>query len=220
MVFRRASSDRTTSDSGENPEERLIFAAARGDLDSFNRLVTLYERPVLNLCWRMLGTLPDAEDASQDTFVKAWTNAKSFKGGAVRPWLFRIATNTCYDVLRARGRKPTNSLDAVEYESEPNWSTQSDPVDPVRFAEIGDLGRILETALTQLPDEQRLVVTLCDIQGLPLAEAAQIMDISLGTVKSRLFRARAKLRDLLTASPASRELLLSQERSSSRESDR
>ncbi len=106
-----------------------------------------------------------------------------------------------------------------EFESEPGWSTQSDPVDPVRFAETGDLSRMLETALAQIPDEQRLAVTLCDIQGLPLAEAAEVMEISLGTVKSRLFRGRAKLRDLLVASPAGRELLLSGERSSSRESE-
>jgi RNA polymerase sigma-70 factor (ECF subfamily) len=197
----------------------LIFSAARGDLDAFNQLVTRHERTVLNLCWRMLGTLHEAEDASQDTFIKAWTNAKSFKGGAVRPWLLRIATNTCYDILRSQGRKPTGSLDALDFESKSSWSTQSDPVDPVRFAETGDLSRMLEAALAQIPDEQRLAVTLCDIQGLQLAEAAEVMDISLGTVKSRLFRGRAKLRDLLVASPAGRELLLSSERSSSRESD-
>lgn len=219
MVFRRAGKAQPPPDPQADQDERLIFAAARGDLDSFNQLVIRHERSVLNLCWRMLGTLPEAEDASQDSFIKAWTNAKSFKGGAVRPWLLRIATNTCYDVLRSKGRKPTGSLDALEFESEPGWSTQSDPVDPVRFAETGDLSRMLEAALAQIPDEQRLAVTLCDIQGLPLAEAAEVMEISLGTVKSRLFRGRAKLRDLLVASPAGRELLLSAERSSSRESE-
>lgn len=214
MVFRRASKAEQTADPAMEQDERLIFAAARGDLDAFNSLVGRHERSVLNLCWRMLGSLPEAEDASQETFIKAWTNAKSFKGGAVRPWLLRIATNTCYDALRSRGRKATGSLDALEYESEPDWSTQSDPVDPVRFAETGDLSRVLEAALAQIPDDQRLAVTLCDIQGLPLAEAAKVMEISLGTVKSRLFRGRAKLRDLITASPAGRELLLHGERSS------
>ena len=219
MVFRRGKNADSPPDPAADQDERLIFAAARGDLDAFNQLVTRHERQVLNVCWRMLGTLPEAEDASQDAFIKAWTNAKSFKGGAVRPWLLRIATNTCYDVLRAKGRKPTGSLDAIEFETEPGWSTQSDPVDPVRFAETGDLSRLLEAALAQIPDEQRLAVTLCDIQGLPLAEAAQVMETSLGTVKSRLFRGRAKLRDLITASPAGRELLLQGERSSTRESE-
>lgn len=218
MVFRRGKSA-PPSDPDADQDERLIFAAARGDLDSFNQLVTRHERSVLNLCWRMLGSLPEAEDASQDAFIKAWTNAKSFKGGAVRPWLFRIATNTCYDVLRSKGRRPTGSLDALEFETEPDWSTQSDTVDPVKFAETGDLGRVLEAALAQIPDEQRLAVTLCDIQGLPLAEAAEVMQISVGTVKSRLFRGRSKLRDLICASPAGRELLLSADRSSPRESD-
>jgi RNA polymerase sigma factor (sigma-70 family) len=219
MVFRRARNAQPSPDPAADQDERLIFSAARGDLDAFNQLVTRHERSVLNLCWRMLGTLPEAEDASQDAFIKAWTNAKSFKGGAVRPWLLRIATNTCYDVLRSKGRKPTGSLDAIEFETEPDWSTQSDPVDPVRFAETGDLSRMLEAALAQIPDEQRLAVTLCDIQGLPLAEAAEVMQVSLGTVKSRLFRGRSKLRDLITASPAGRELLLQGERSSTRESE-
>lgn len=219
MVFRRASKAQPPSDPAPDQDERLIFAAARGDLDAFNQLVTRHERSVLNLCWRMLGSLPEAEDASQDSFIKAWTNAKSFKGGAVRPWLLRIASNTCYDVLRSKGRKPTGSLDALEFESEPDWSTQSDPVDPVRFAETGDLSRLLEAALAQIPEEQRLAVTLCDIQGLQLSEAAAVMETSLGTVKSRLFRGRAKLRDLIVASPAGRELLLSGERSSTRESE-
>ncbi|MCA9859439.1 MAG: sigma-70 family RNA polymerase sigma factor, partial [Thermomicrobiales bacterium] len=192
MVFRRGKNANPPTDPAAQQDERLIFAAARGDLDAFNKLVVLHERSVLNLCWRMLGSQHEAEDASQDTFIKAWTNAKSFKGGAVRPWLLRIATNTCYDVLRSKGRRPASSLDAIEFETEPDWSTQSNPVDPVQFAETGDLGRMLEAALSQIPDEQRLAVTLCDIQGLPLAEAAQVMDISLGTVKSRLFRGRAK----------------------------
>lgn len=219
MVFRRARKPDPPAGTGVDQDERLIFAAARGDLDAFNKLVAHHERTVLNLCWHMLGSLPEAEDASQDTFIKAWTNAKSFKGGAVRPWLLRIATNTCYDVLRSKGRKPTGSFDAMEFETEPDWSTQSAPVDPVRFAETGDLGRMLEAALAQIPDEQRLAVTLCDIQGLPLAEAAEVMNTSLGTVKSRLFRGRARLRDLITASPAGRELLLQGERFSSRESE-
>lgn len=219
MVFRRAGNAQPPRDPEADQDERLIFAAARGDLDSFNKLVLRHERSVLNLCWRMLGTLPEAEDASQDAFIKAWTNAKTFKGGAVRPWLLRIATNTCYDILRAKGRKPTGSLDALEFETEPDWSTQSAPVDPVRFAETGDLSRMLEAALTQIPSEQRLAVTLCDIQGLPLAEAAEVMETSLGTVKSRLFRGRAKLRELIVASPTGRELLLSGDRSLSRESE-
>lgn len=219
MVFRRGKHADPPADPERDQDERLIFSAAKGDLDAFNQLVTRHERSVLNLCWRMLGTLPEAEDASQEAFIKAWTNARSFKGGAVRPWLLRIATNTCYDVLRSKGRRPAESLDALEFETEPDWSTQSNPVDPVQFAETGDLGRMLEAALAQIPDEQRLAVTLCDIQGLQLAEAAEVMAISIGTVKSRLFRGRAKLRDLITASPTGRELLLAGVRSSSRESE-
>lgn len=213
----RRGSRQATSSSGVDEDERLLLAAANGDLDAFNRLVGRHERTVLNLCWRMLGTLPDAEDATQETFIKAWRNARSFSGGAVRPWLLRIATNTCYDVMRSRGRKPAGSLDALAFESEPAWSSQSDPVDPVAFAETGDLGRLLEHALAQIPSDQRLAITLCDIQGIPLAEAASVMGVSVGTVKSRLFRGRARLRDLLVDLPGGRELLEARHRSSSRD---
>ena len=131
MVFRRGKNADPPADPAQDQDERLIFAAARGDLDAFNQLVIRNERSVLNLCWRMLGTLPEAEDASQDAFIKAWTNAGSFKGGAVRPWLFRIATNTCYDLLRARSaNRPARSTPSSS-KPNPDWSTQSDPVDPV-----------------------------------------------------------------------------------------
>ena len=220
MVFRRAGKAQPPPDPAQDPDERLIFAAARGDLESFNLLVTQHERSVLNLCWRMLGTLPEAEDASQDTFIKAWTNAKSFKGGAVRSWLLRIATNTCYDILRSKGRKPTGSLDALEFETEPGWSTQSDPVDPVRFAETGDLGRTCwrqHSPKFQTSNGWRS--PSATFRGSRSPKPPRSWIPRWGTVKSRLFRGRAKLRDLLVASPAGRELLLSGDRSSSRESE-
>ena len=178
-----------------------MFAAARGDLD-----LSISSLPGMSVPCSISAGACSAPCPKPKTPARTPSSRpgpmQSFKGGAVRPWLFRIATNTCYDVLRSKGRKPTGSLDALEFETEPDWSTQSDPVDPVRFAETGDLSRMLETALAQIPDEQRLAVTLCDIQGLRSPKPPQVMETSLGTVKSRLFRGRAKLRDLLVASPA------------------
>ena len=92
-------------------ERRLIAAAQRGEVESFNALVRLYEGRVYNLCYRMLGDADSAADAAQDAFLSAFRNLRSFRGGSFRSWLLRIATNTCYDVLRARKRRPTTSLD-------------------------------------------------------------------------------------------------------------
>jgi RNA polymerase sigma-70 factor, ECF subfamily len=188
-------------------DERLIRAAQGGELASFNALVVRHERPVYNLCLRMLRDVPSAEDAAQETFIKAWTAIDTFRGGLVRPWLLRIATNRCYDVLRARGRRPADSLEAEPFESEPTWTSQTAGGEhPELFAARAELSGHLERALGALPDDQRLVVILSDVQGHSYDEIAAITGVAVGTVKSRLSRARARLRDGLRQEPACREL--------------
>jgi RNA polymerase sigma-70 factor (ECF subfamily) len=187
-------------------DERLLLAAQSGDLPSFNALVVRHERSVYNLCLRMLRDVSSAEDATQETFIKAWTAANTFRGGLVRPWLLRIATNRCYDVLRAQGRRPTDSLDAELFESEPTWTSQSSGEHPEVFATRVELSTQLERALASLPDDQRLVVILSDVQGHQYDEIAEITGVAVGTVKSRLSRARSRLRDVLREDPSSREL--------------
>jgi RNA polymerase sigma-70 factor (ECF subfamily) len=177
--------------------ERLIKAAQSGDLPSFNALVTRHERPVYGLCLRMLRVTADAEDATQDTFIKAWTSLSSFRGGGFRPWLFRIATNVCYDALRAKGRRPADSLDDELFEREPVWSSQIAVDDPAVSADQRELAIHLERALGLLPDDQRLIVLLVDLYGYDYEEAAAISGTAVGTVKSRLSRGRGKLRDVL-----------------------
>src|ERR671929_1276874 len=93
-------------------ERRLVAAAQRGDVASFNELVRLFEGRVYNLCYRMLGDAESAADAAQDAFLSAFRNLRSFRGGSFRSWMLRIATNTCYDALRARKRRPSVSLDS------------------------------------------------------------------------------------------------------------
>jgi RNA polymerase sigma-70 factor, ECF subfamily len=193
----------------EHADERLMLEATKGDLAAFNVLVGKHERVVLNLCWRMLGSVQEAEDATQETFFKAWTKAASFRGGTVRPWLLRIATNVCYDAVRARRRRPAISLDSDTPELEPAWTSQSAVANPEVHAEQTELSEMLNSALGQLSGEQRLAITLFDIQGLPLAEVAQVMLTSTGTVKSRLSRGRANLRDILLSTESGRELLRS-----------
>ena len=96
-----------------NEEQRLVEAGQQGDVEAFNQLVKLYEVRVYNLCYRMLGDADAAADVAQDTFIAAYRNLSRFRGGMFRSWLFRIATNACYDALRARKRRPSVSLSAM-----------------------------------------------------------------------------------------------------------
>jgi len=182
-------------------ERRLVEVAQRGDVESFNELVRLFEGRVYTLCYRMLGDAESAADAAQDAFLAAFRNLKSFRGGSFRSWMLRIATNTCYDVLRVRKRRPSVSLD-IEADDESASSplqiadTAESPDD---FAQRRELAAAIQQGLTALPDEQRIVLILSDIQGLAYEEIAQITNSNLGTVKSRLSRGRARLREVLKA---------------------
>jgi RNA polymerase sigma-70 factor (ECF subfamily) len=185
-------------------EQQLIEASRGGDVESFNQLVRLYEGRVYNLSYRILGDADSAADAAQDAFFAAYRNLKSFRGGSFRSWLFRIATNTCYDVLRARKRRPTTSLDAALNAAPDDQEVyMPEPADPGEAPDDvvlrRELSRAIEHGLAQLPDDQRTVVVLCDVQGMSYNEAADIVNANLGTVKSRLSRGRARLRDILRA---------------------
>ncbi len=188
-------------------DEEVIGAAQTGDLDAFNLLVLRHERAIFNVCLRLLRDVPAAEDAAQETVVKAWIGVKSFRGGQVRPWLLRIATNQCYDVIRARGRRPSASLAVEPFDIEPVWSSQGEAGEaPDAYALRTELAIYLERALAALPEDQRLVVLLADVQGYDYQEVAGVTGAALGTVKSRLSRGRARLRELLRDDPSSREL--------------
>jgi RNA polymerase sigma-70 factor (ECF subfamily) len=187
-------------------DEVLMREAQQGDLGAYNQLVLRHERAVFSVCLRLLRDYALAEDAAQDTFIRAWTNAHTFRGGEVRPWLLRIATNRSYDILRAKGRRPSGSLDAELFEIEPVWSTQVADESPDSAALRSELSVRLERALHELPEDQRAVVILSDIQGCSYEEVAAATGAALGTVKSRLSRARARLRQILTDDPASSEL--------------
>ena len=182
-------------------EQRLVSDAQGGDLESFNQLVRLYEGRVYTLCFRMLGDGESAADAAQDAFLSAYRNLRSFRGGSFRSWMLRIATNTCYDALRFRKRRPTTSLDAALDSGDE--TTHFDPPDPgeapLDAALRHELGAAIQRALQQIPADQRAVVILSDIQGMAYEEIADAIGANLGTVKSRLSRGRARLRDILKA---------------------
>jgi len=182
-------------------ERRLVEVAQRGDVESFNELVRLFEGRVYTLCYRMLGDAESAADAAQDAFLSAFRNLKSFRGGSFRSWMLRIATNTCYDVLRVRKRRPSVSLDIeADDESASSPLQIADPAEsPDDFAQRRELAAAIQQGLAVLPDEQRIVLILSDIQGLAYEEIAQITNSNLGTIKSRLSRGRARLREVLKA---------------------
>jgi RNA polymerase sigma-70 factor, ECF subfamily len=188
-------------------DEALVRRAQAGDLDAFNQLVVRHERPVFNVALRLLRDVGLAEDATQDAFIRAWQNIGSFQTGSVRSWLYKIATNRAYDMLRASARRPAGSLEAEMVEIEPIWSASgAGEESPDAHALRRELSIYLERALISLPDDQRMVVMLVDVQGLDYHEVAETMGIALGTVKSRLSRARAKVRQALADDTQAREL--------------
>ena len=182
-------------------EQALIQAAQRGDLNAFNELVLLYQSRVYNLAYRIMGEGDSAADATQEAFISAHRAIGGFRGGSFRAWLMRIVTNACYDELRRRKRRPSSSLDALYVtDAAPEAEYFVDGGErPEAYAQRQDLNRALDAGLQTLPDDQRTVLVLSDVQGYDYGEIAEITGAALGTVKSRLSRARAKMRDYLLA---------------------
>ena len=183
-------------------EGGLIQAAQQGDLNAFNHLVLVYQDSVFNQAYRMLNDQDAADDAAQNAFISAYNHIQKFRGGSFRAWLLRIVTNGCYDELRRRQRRPTTSLEPLDDTGEevesPEWlaDTSNMPEDQM---EQKELQQAIADCLGRLPDEFRAAVVLVDVQGLDYSEAALALDKPVGTIKSRLARARLRLRDCLHA---------------------
>ncbi len=180
-------------------DDALATLAQAGDLPAFNELVERYQRSVFGLCLRMLSSPAAAEDAAQETFLSAWRGLRTYRGGSFQGWILRIAGNRSRDELRRRKRRPADSLDnLMEWQGEAAAGSA-----PGRTPEQAALGaetlRAVQAGLQTLPDEQRLAVLLSDVHGLSYQEVARAMDTSVGTVKSRISRGRARLRDYLLA---------------------
>jgi RNA polymerase sigma-70 factor (ECF subfamily) len=181
----------------------LIERSRRGDHGAFNAIVETYQRQVFSVCLRMLGSVEAAEDVTQETFLSVYRHLDGFKGELFRPWLFRIATNACTDELRRRKRRPVVSIDPEEGNREP-LPIPDRGEGPEAYALRAELRETIEAALLMLPEDQRLAVILCDVEGFSYEEIAVTMKVAVGTVKSRINRARSRLRQLLAAP---RELL-------------
>ena len=179
-------------------ETKLIKEAQKGSLSAFNQLVMAYQGTAYNVAYRVIGNSDAAADACQDAFLKAYKALGQYKGGSFKSWLLRIVTNTCYDQIRYKSRRPASSLeDIVENPDEHSTTLTSNDERPEEHVLRGELNDLLQLGINHLPEDQRIVLVLCDVQGLSYQEAADIVNQPLGTVKSRLSRGRRRLRDYL-----------------------
>jgi RNA polymerase sigma-70 factor (ECF subfamily) len=185
-------------------EQTLIHAAQRGDLEAFNQLVLLYQDFLFRVAMNILGDEDIAGDATQQAFLSAFRNLRSFRGGSLRSWLSRITVNASYDELRRLARSkdiPLQVYDEYGEEMEPSlWLADPRP-SPEEQAELSELASTLQDSLQALPDHYRLVAQLIDVEGLSYEETAAALDLPVGTVKSRLARARDALRTSLQRYP-------------------
>jgi RNA polymerase sigma-70 factor, ECF subfamily len=184
-------------------EAELVARAKSGERMAFNQLVRLHGKRVYNTVLRILGDQAEAEDVSQEVFLKMYQNIGKFRGDAkLSTWLYRLSINNALNRVRARKRRmyhKTFSLDAAVRTEEgevPQEHPDTNP-DPRQILESRDTQRLVQEGISKLPDDQRTVIVLRDIQGLTYNEIAGILDCNEGTVKSRLHRARMALKDIL-----------------------
>jgi RNA polymerase sigma-70 factor (ECF subfamily) len=181
-------------------EIALIKSAQSGDLDAFNTIILHYQDAVFNTALRILGDEDQAQDATQEAFISAFQSIKSFRGGSFKAWIMRTVTNACYDELRRQKRRPTTPLEPETSDGEeidsPKW-LEDKSMTPAQKAEADELEHAIQHCLNALPTEFRSVVVLADIQGMDYSEVATSARVPLGTIKSRLARARLRLRECL-----------------------
>lgn len=190
-----------TKDEANAHDLSLVSSAATGDLEAFNALVLKYQDLVYSVTRSILGDCDAAEDATQETFISAFEHVGNFRGRSFRGWLLRIARNTCYDFLRTWKRRPTVALypedgDRQEIES-PTWIADPRPSAQAEV-ERDEFSQVVYRRLDELPTAFRTVITLIDLNGIEYAEAAQALGIPIGTIKSRLARARLRMKEGLS----------------------
>ena len=180
-------------------ENKIIEQVLAGDNNAFGLLVERYQDRVYNLALRMCGNPDDAFDLAQEAFFRAWRGLSGFQGdSAFSTWLFRLSSNVCLDWLRAKKRRPTVSLTAVDDDGEETQLDLPDPgKSPEELLEAAEDRATLAKAMNQLPVEYRQILTMRAINDMSYTEIAEALQIREGTVKSRISRARLALRNIL-----------------------
>ena len=186
----------------QNTDTVLVLRCQEDDYDAFDEIVARYKDEIYTYIRRMISNRDDAEDLAQEVFVRAFASIKSFRRESnLRTWLYRIATNLCIDKYRRKGveKQFVTSLEREDPEDEePNpIDIPDNKYDPERMYEHSELQMEIQKALLKLPEKQRAVILLFDLEGMSYEEIAKVVDCPVGTVKSRLFNARLQLRKLL-----------------------
>ncbi len=182
-------------------EANQVIAAQNGDIEAFNELVLAYQDRIYNLSARILGDYTLAEDITQNTFLTAYVNLPRFRNGSFRSWLYRIATNACYDELRRYKKHPVFSIEdesSSEERFSPLYDFSARSELPETELERHEMGLVVQQALNQLSAQHKAAVILIDQQQFDYQQAAEILSIPVGTLKSRLARARQQLHDILS----------------------
>ena len=181
-------------------EQALIKDARKGDLDAFNGLVLHYQDMAYNVAFRIMGEHGAAGDATQEAFISAYQKLEQYRGGSFKAWLLRIVSNSCYDELRRRKRQPVTplkpELDDGELLEEPTWLEDS-AASPEEQSEQAELQEAIQHCIGELDEKFKTVLILVDVEGLDYETASEAAGAPLGTVKSRLARARERVQDCL-----------------------
>jgi RNA polymerase sigma-70 factor, ECF subfamily len=186
--------------SSREDEQALIQSARRGSLDAFNTLVLHYQDGIYSLAYRIMGESASAADATQEAFIIAYRRLETYRGGSFRSWLLRITTNICYDELRRRKRRPATAFDDLPGgDSDDGPILPSDSETPEQAVQQAELHQAIEKCIGGLQLDQRAVLLLSDVEGLSYQEIAAATGANLGTIKSRLSRARLGVRRCLRA---------------------
>ena len=181
-------------------ELKCIELAKNGNLFAFNELVLNYQTTVYNLSMRILADNQAAEDATQETFIAAFRNLHQFKGGSFKSWLLRSASNHCIDAIRKNKRRAEIALEPITQEGDevddPRWM-RDDSADPAAEFEKNEMTSLIQQCINDLVIDQRIILVLVDVFGLDYKEVQEVILKPLGTVKSRLARAREAIKHCL-----------------------
>lgn len=182
-------------------EADLVARARAGDGAAFDRLIQQYQGMAYSVAYRTLQDGAAADDAVQESFIKAYRALDQHHGGNFKSWLMRIVVNTCYDVLRSSRYRNTESLDDGDVDDEHQAQLIDHREGPQAAVERAELSEWIEAGIRALPPDQRMALVLCDIHGYAYEEIAEMTGQAMGTVKSRISRARTRLRDYLLRRP-------------------
>ena len=184
----------------DSVDKQLVERVRRGDKRAFDLLILKYQHKVISIVWRYLGDRNDVQDVSQETFIKAYRAIPNFRGeSAFYTWLYRIAINTAKNHLVSKSRRPPNiDIDIDDGEFQDNSAVLRDNESPQASLATKQMEEVIFRAIENLPPELRVAVTLREFEGLSYEEIARMMDCPVGTVRSRIFRAREAIEQKIT----------------------